>query len=151
MKALIQRVNCAQVTVDEKIIGQINKGLLIFLGIAEGDSEKEIDYLIEKIINLRIFENQDKKFDLSLKEINGEALIVSQFTLYGSCNRGRRPEFVSAAKPDKAKKLYEKFIEKFRQTGIVVATGEFGVYMKVNLENDGPATFVLSKEKVLEI
>jgi D-aminoacyl-tRNA deacylase len=145
MKLLIQRVKSAQVIVNKKVVGEIGNGVLVFLGITKEDNGTEIDYLINKLTNLRIFENEDKHFDKSLLDIKGEALIVSQFTLCGACEKGRRPDFFAAAEPFRAKKIYDDFITKLEATGVSVATGEFGAYMQVKLENDGPATFLLEK------
>jgi D-aminoacyl-tRNA deacylase len=146
MKILIQRVNSAQVIVKEKVVGQINKGLLVFLGISKYDTGEEIDYLVNKLVGLRIFENGEKGFDLSIEDVKGEALIVSQFTLCGACEKGRRPDFFAAAEPFRAKEIYDRFIKAVQDKGIKVSTGEFGAYMQVKLENDGPVTFMLEKE-----
>jgi D-aminoacyl-tRNA deacylase len=145
MKVLIQRVNNAKVTVDNEVIGQIRRGLLLFLGVEKSDTGAEIDYLVNKISALRIFSDDEKKFDKSLIDIKGEALIVSQFTLCADCSSGRRPDFFNAAPPVEAEKLYELFVEKFKQSGIKVATGKFGAYMKISLENDGPVTLLVEK------
>jgi D-aminoacyl-tRNA deacylase len=145
MKALIQRVNNAQVTVDNEVVGQIERGLLIFLGVEKTDTGAEIEYLVNKIAALRIFSNDEQKFDKSVQDVDGEVLIVSQFTLCADCSRGRRPDFINAAPPAEAEKLYEQFVEEFKKTGIKVATGKFGAYMVVNLENDGPVTLMLDK------
>lgn len=143
MRALIQRVSKAKVKVDGRTVGKIGKGILLFLAVGKNDKKDDIDYLIEKINNLRIFENEGKKMDLSLKEINGEILIISQFTLYGSIKKGRRPDFAEAANPDLARKLYQDFIEKCENKGIKVKTGEFAAKMDVSLVNDGPVTFFI--------
>jgi len=148
MKVLIQRVNWAEVKVAGDSIGKIGPGMLVFLGVTQDNTEKETDYLVNKIINLRMFENGDKHFDKSLLEINGEVLIVSQFTLYGNCDSGRRPDFIRAAKPELAESLYENFIEKIRAVGIKVEAGKFGADMKVSLENDGPASFIVESRKL---
>ncbi len=148
MKALIQRVSKAKVEVGNRIIGQIDIGILIFLGIGHKDTAKDIDYLVEKIAHLRIFENEGKPMDKSVKDINGELLIVSQFTLYGSLKKGRRPDFGEAADPTLAKDLYEKFIEKCKNTGLKVETGEFAAMMDVSLTNDGPVTFMLESNSI---
>ena len=146
MKAIIQRVNFAKVTVDEKVVGEIKTGLLIFLGVTQNDSEKDVDYLVNKIINLRIFKKDENHFDLSLVDVKGESLVVSQFTLYGNCTNGRRPDFISAAKPDRAEELYNKFVQQLKSLNIKTETGVFGADMKVILENDGPATFILESK-----
>lgn len=143
MRALIQRVSKAKVEIDGEVAGKIGKGILILLGIGKEDSEKDIDYLIDKIINLRIFEHEGKPMDKSILDINGELLVVSQFTLYGSIRKGRRPDFIEAADPGIAKILYEKFIEECNKTGLKIETGEFAAMMDVSLTNDGPVTFMI--------
>ncbi len=143
MRTLLQKVKCANVKVDQKTIGKIEKGLLIFLGVTHTDSEKEIKWLVNKIKDLRIFEDENEKMNLSLTDVQGEVLIISQFTLYGNCVKGRRPSFIEAAKPDVANELYLKFIEEFKKLGIKTETGEFGANMKVELLNDGPVTIML--------
>jgi D-tyrosyl-tRNA(Tyr) deacylase len=146
MRAVIQRVNHAKVTVAEKVVGEIKTGLLIFLGVTQTDSEKDVDYLVSKIANLRIFPKDEKEFDVALLEMSGEALVVSQFTLYGNCTSGRRPDFIYAAKPDFAKDLYEKFVQQLKSLNIKTETGIFGADMKVSLENDGPVTFIVESK-----
>ena len=143
MRALIQRVSHAKVTVNGSATGEIDKGILVLLGITHDDTMKDAEYLVEKIINLRIFEGKKSSFDKSVLEIGGSLLVVSQFTLYGSTKKGRRPDFTASAKPEFANEMYELFIEKARQTGLTVHTGEFGAMMQVELVNDGPATFML--------
>jgi len=143
MRAVIQRVQSAQVLVDGRVAGRIGKGLLVFLGIARGDGEKELSHLASKIPDLRIFEDESGKFNLSLREINGEMLVVSQFTLYADCRKGRRPSFTEAEEPAPAKDLYEQFIVRLREDGISVQTGEFQARMEVCLVNDGPVTLLL--------
>lgn len=145
MKALVQRVNFAKVTVENEIIGQIGRGLLIFLCVEKKDNGEVINYLVNKIKELRIFENEEQKLDRSLIDIKGEVLIVSQFTLCADCSRGRRPDFINAASPAEAEKLYKQFIEEFKKTKIKVATGKFGAPMQVTLENDGPVTLMVEK------
>lgn len=145
MRALIQKVNRAKVTVAGKVVGEIGRGLIIFLGIGKEDDETRIEPLISKIIELRIFPNQDKKFDLSLIDVKGEALVVSQFTLYGDCLSGRRPDFFSAAPLERAKELYDLFVETLKKSVTKVETGVFAAYMKVELENDGPVTLLIEK------
>lgn len=147
MKAVIQRVSEASVEVDSKLVGEIGKGLLVFLGITHDDTDKDIDYLIDKIINLRIFEDEDQRMNLSLLDIYGEVLLVSQFTLYGDCRKGRRPSYDKAAKPEFAEKIYEEFIERLRSKISKVETGIFGADMKVNLVNSGPVTMLLDSSK----
>ncbi|MGX6590618.1 D-aminoacyl-tRNA deacylase [Cetobacterium ceti] len=143
MRGVVQRVTKASVTVDGKIIGKIEKGLLVLLGVTHNDSEKEVKWLSKKIKDLRIFEDEDGKMNLGLEDIKGDILVVSQFTLYGDCIKGRRPSFIEAAKPGMANKLYEKFIEELKNYNIKVETGEFGADMKVELLNDGPVTLVI--------
>ena len=147
MRAVVQRVTSSKVTVDESITGQINKGLLVLLGVTHEDTSKDVDYMIDKILNLRIFEDENEKMNLSLKEIDGELLVVSQFTLYGDCRKGRRPNFMNAAKPDVANDLYEEFVYKAKSHDINVGTGEFGAHMMVDLTNDGPVTILLESNK----
>ncbi len=143
MLAVIQRVKQSSVSVDKHIVGRIDHGLLILLGVAKEDKEAEADYLSKKIVNLRIFEDENSKMNLSLLDTGGEALVVSQFTLLGDCKKGRRPSFVDAAGPEKANALYEYFVEKIRQMGVHVQTGQFRAMMDVSLVNDGPVTLIL--------
>lgn len=149
MRAVVQRVSNSKVTVDEAITGQINKGLLVLLGVTHEDNSTDVDYMIDKILNLRIFEDENEKMNLSLKDVGGELLVVSQFTLYGDCRKGRRPSFTNAAKPDMANELYEEFVSKARAFGINVGTGQFGAHMMVDLTNDGPVTMLLDSSKIL--
>lgn len=143
MKALIQRTTGAVVKIDGKPVGEIGPGLVILLGITQSDSERDIDYLVQKIVNLRVFASETSGFDNSLLDEKKEALVVSQFTLYGSCDKGRRPDFGEAARPEQAEPFYEKFVQKMREAGVTVATGQFGADMKVELVNDGPVTLML--------
>jgi len=148
MKALIQRVTSASVSVDNNIVGRIGPGLVVFLGVARDDSEEDACYLANKTVNLRIFPGDGGEFDLSALEIQGEFLIVSQFTLLADSRKGRRPSFTEAAPPDKAKKLYEFFVDQVRSTGLKVETGVFQEYMLVEIHNDGPVTLLVeSKSK----
>ena len=147
MRAVVQRVSSSKGTVDGEGTGEINKGLLVLLGVTHEDTSKDVDYIIDKVLNLRIFEDENGKMNLSLKDIEGEILAVSQFTLYGDCRKGRRPSFSSAARPEVATKLYEEFIEKARKEGIVTITGQFGANMMVDLTNDGPVTILLESRK----
>jgi D-aminoacyl-tRNA deacylase len=147
MRAVIQRVKSAQVCVEGRVTGKVGKGLLILLGVGKGDGENDLTFLTSKIPELRIFEDDSGKFNLSLKEIGGEILIVSQFTLYGDCRKGRRPSFTEAEEPTIAKNLYEQFISKLRQQGIPVQTGEFQAKMEVHLINDGPVTLLLDSRQ----
>ena len=147
MRAVVQRVSSSKVVVDKEVTGQINKGLLVLLGVTHEDSSKDVDYIIDKVLNLRIFEDENEKMNLSLKDVCGELLVVSQFTLYGDCRKGRRPSFSSAARPEVATKLYEEFIEKAKKEGIVTQTGQFGAHMMVDLTNDGPVTILLESNR----
>ncbi len=147
MRAVIQRVSSANVTVNNEVTGSIDKGLLILLGVEDGDTDKDIKYMVEKIINLRIFEDENEKMNLSLLDIKGELLVVSQFTLLGDCRKGRRPNFMKAAKPDEANTLYEEFVKKAKEYGIKVQTGVFQEHMIVNLSNDGPVTILVDSNK----
>ena len=147
MKAVIQRVKSAQVYVDGRLSGKIGNGLLVFVGVGKGDDENDVSYLVSKLPDLRIFEDTSGKFNLSLKELNGEMLIVSQFTLYGDCKKGRRPSFTEAEEPTAAKILYERLINRLREQGIPVQTGEFQAKMEVHLVNDGPVTLLLDSRK----
>ena len=143
MKAVIQRVSAAKVEVEGKTVGQIGRGILLLLGVEKGDEERDADWLAEKIGNLRIFEDEKGKMNLSVKEIEGELLAVSQFTLAGNCAKGRRPSFDTAAPPEEANRLYEYFVERLRGLGLPVETGVFQAMMQVSLTNDGPVTFIL--------
>ena len=147
MKAVIQRVGEAKVEVEGKTVGQIGKGIVVLLGVEKGDEERNADWLAEKICNLRIFEDQAGKMNLSLLETGGEILAVSQFTLAGNCAKGRRPSFDSAAPPQEAKRLYEYFVERLRGLGTKVETGIFQAMMQVSLVNDGPVTFILESPR----
>ncbi|MHB8057347.1 MAG: D-aminoacyl-tRNA deacylase [Desulfuromonadaceae bacterium] len=145
MKAVIQRVASASVAVEDNIVGQIGPGIMVLLGVEKGDAEAQADWLAEKIITLRIFSDEAGKMNLSLKDINGGLLIVSQFTLAGNCAKGRRPSFDTAAPPDEGKRLYEYFVNAAKQTGVPVETGIFQADMQVALVNDGPVTFILER------
>ena len=145
MKLLIQRVKQASVAVNNQVVGQINQGLLIFIGIVKGDTKQQADYLARKASNLRIFEDNQGKMNLSIKDINGSALVISQFTLAGDCTQGNRPGFDSAARPQEAQPLYEYFSAQLRAEGIPVENGIFQADMQVSLINDGPVTFILER------
>ena len=149
MRAVIQRVSRAKVEVDKRVTGQIGKGLLVLLAVGNGDSPKEADYLLEKIMNLRIFEDAEGKLNLSLLDIRGELLVISQFTLYADCRRGRRPSFPDAAPPEAARTLYEYFLERAKTTGISTAAGVFQAMMEVELVNSGPVTILLDTAKII--
>ncbi|MHC4290105.1 MAG: D-aminoacyl-tRNA deacylase [Planctomycetota bacterium] len=140
MRAVVQRVRRASVTVDGAVTGSIQRGLLVFLGVGKDDSEKDIDFIADKIVNLRIFECEDGKMNLSVKDISGGILLISQFTLYGDCRKGRRPDFTAAGKPEIAKQLYEQAIEAIRDKGVPVETGVFAAHMDIDSINDGPVT-----------
>ena len=147
MRAIIQRVNKAEVIEknNKKMVGKINYGLMILLGIKKGDSIKEADYLIEKISKLRIMSDENNKMNLSIMDVKGEILLISQFTLYGETKGQNRPSFINAEEPDKAKQLYEYFIKNLREKGIIVEKGSFGNYMEINSVLDGPVTIILEK------
>lgn len=147
MRAVVQRVTSSKVVVDDKIIGEIGKGLNILIGISKEDTEEDLLYLRDKIINLRIFEDENDKMNLSLLDVKGEILAISQFTLYGDSRKGRRPNFMEAEGGDKAKAVYERFIDLLREKDIKVETGEFGARMKVDIQNDGPVTLLLDSKK----
>lgn len=148
MRACVQRVTRAKVTLPEtgEITGEIGPGVLILLGVREGDTEKDVDFLASKIAQLRIFEDTDGKMNLGLDEVDGSALVVSQFTLYGDCRKGRRPGFTLAARPETANLLYEKFVDALKSFGITVATGRFQQEMHVELVNDGPVTLIVESD-----
>jgi len=147
VKALLQRVTGASVSVAGEVVGRIGRGLVIFVGVASGDTEKDTPYLIQKIINLRIFSDEAGKFNLSALDIKGELLVVSQFTLLADTSKGRRPSFIEAAPPAQAEELFEQFVEQARATGLKVATGRFQQYMQVEIHNDGPVTILLESRE----
>lgn len=147
MIALIQRVSNASVEVSSKTVSSIGKGLLVFIGIEKGDTDEDIEYLVRKISQLRVFEDGSGKLNYSVKDINGEILVVSQFTLLADCTKGNRPSFEKAEAPQRARELYEKFIEKLKISGVSVASGIFGASMKVNLTNDGPVTIIINSKR----
>ena len=150
MRFLIQRVSKASVKVEDKIIGKIETGFLVFVGITHGDSTEIADLMIKKLLNLRVFEDKNNKMNLSLNEVKGQLLLVSQFTLYADCKKGNRPSFINAAKPDYANELYEYIVEKCRENDYIVETGIFGADMKVELINDGPVTIILDSENLFD-
>lgn len=147
MRAVVQRVKEASVSVDDTIIGSIHKGLLIYLGVGKLDEHSDIDYLVNKIVGLRIFEDDHEKMNLTVTDINGEALIISQFTLYGDVRKGKRPSFTDSAHPSIGNDYYTKFVDKFKESGVKVQTGEFGAHMDVEYINDGPVTILLDSKK----
>lgn len=149
MRAVVQRVSRARVSVDGEVTGEIARGVLVLLGVAAADEKSDADYLVEKIVNLRIFEDAEDKMNLSLQDTSGEMLVVSQFTLYGDTRRGRRPSFINAAAPERANELYEYFVTRARETVPKVATGRFQAMMDVELVNDGPVTIILDSEKTI--
>lgn len=146
MRAVVQRVSQGQVTVKEDTVGKIGHGLVVLLGVGEGDSQTDVDYLAEKILNLRIFADEADKLNLSALDVDAELLIVPQFTLYGDCSQGRRPSFGQAAAPDKAEKLYEKFVSKLKKSKLNIETGQFKTMMSVNLTNEGPITMLIDTD-----
>ena len=146
MRVVVQRVKHASVTINGTVNGKINNGFLVLLGVQSTDSEQDVDYLVKKVTNLRIFSDENDKMNLSLKDVNGELLIVSQFTLYANCKEGNRPSFVEAAKPDIAIPLYEYFVSECNKIIPVVETGLFGADMKVDLLNDGPVTIIMDSK-----
>ena len=148
MRIIIQRVTSSSVTIDGEITGKIGKGLNLLVGIALTDTEVEIDWMVRKCLDLRLFpgDSDSSKWDKSIVDIQGELLVVSQFTLYGDCRKGRRPSFSNSAAPDIAEKLYEQFVSKLRKSGLKVATGQFGAMMQVEIDNDGPVTLLLERE-----
>lgn len=148
MRFVIQRVNHAQVMTDNRTIGSIGKGFLVLIGISQEDTKEIADKMLQKMLNLRILGDEEDKTNLSLQDVNGELLLISQFTLYANCRKGNRPSFFEAGKPDMANELYEYIIKKARETCPVVESGEFGAYMKVSLENDGPFTIVLDSDEI---
>lgn len=147
MRAVVQRVKNAKVEVDDNEIGAIDSGLLVFLGIGNDDNMDDIDYLIDKIVNLRIFEDKEDKMNLSAVDLGKDIMVISQFTLYGDCRKGRRPSFFDAAPPDKAERLYDVFIDKINNYDLNIETGEFKAMMDVDLVNDGPVTLLLDSKK----
>jgi D-aminoacyl-tRNA deacylase len=147
MRAVVQRVSRCKVTVDENVVGEIGAGLLVLLGMAKEDTEAAADYMVQKILGLRIFEDAEEKMNLSVLDTGGEVLVVSQFTLYGDVKRGKRPSFDAAARPEEAKRLYEYFVEQVRAAGLRCQTGQFQAMMDVELVNAGPVTILVDSEK----
>jgi D-aminoacyl-tRNA deacylase len=148
MRAVVQRVQWAEVNVDEQVTGQISKGYLVLLASSDQDTEEDLKYMVEKTIHLRIFEDAEGKMNLSIKDVGGSILVVSQFTLYGDARKGRRPSFIKAGRPEKAEPLYHQYISMLREYNVPVETGTFGAQMAVKLLNDGPVTILLDSTKV---
>lgn len=147
MRAVIQRVREASVEVDQEVVGKIGRGLLVFLAVGEDDQDKDLDYLVDKVLGLRIFQDENDKMNLSVKDVEGELLVISQFTLYGDVRKGKRPSFTASADPKIAKEAYEEFIKRVKEEGISVESGIFAADMKVGLVNDGPVTILLDSKK----
>jgi len=147
VRGVVQRVKRAKVSVDDKAIGQIDHGIMLLLGVEEDDEEKDLEYLCDKVVNLRIFEDEEGKMNKSVLDVQGSLLVVSQFTLLGDARKGRRPSFIQAARPEKAVPMYEKFIDNMVKSGLKTQTGEFGADMQVELVNDGPVTILLDSKK----
>ncbi|HCD41736.1 MAG: D-aminoacyl-tRNA deacylase [Bacillota bacterium] len=148
MRAVVQRVRSARVTVGDEVVGKIGPGLVVFLGVGEDDTSDDLNYVVDKVANLRVFEDDEGKMNLSALQLGLDILVVSQFTLWGDCRRGRRPSFIRAAPPEKAVRMYEEFIEKLQETGLSVETGRFQAMMTVSVENDGPVTILLDSDKL---
>lgn len=150
MRVIVQRVKASRVEIDGTTVGEIGQGLMVLLGITEEDTREHCDFLIDKLVHLRIFTDEKEKMNLSLQDVDGEMLIVSQFTLYGDCRKGRRPSFVAAARPEAAVPLYEYFIESAKEKIRKVATGQFGADMQVYIQNDGPVTLMLDTDEIMK-
>ena len=150
MRIVIQRVKRASVSVEEKVVGSIQKGFLVLIGVGQGDDEATADKYMKKLLGLRIFEDENGKTNISLKDVSGELLLISQFTLYADCKKGNRPSFINAGKPDMANEMYEYIIEQCKKEISVVEKGIFGADMKVSLENDGPFTIVLDSKEIIK-
>ena len=146
MRVVVQRVSKAKVTIDKKVIGKIGRGLVILLGVSEDDTSEDAQFLADKCVNLRIFNDDKGKMNLSALDIGGEILSISQFTLYGDCRKGRRPSFIKAARPERGKELYDRFNEILRQSRLKIETGEFGGMMDVDIYNEGPVTIIIDSK-----
>lgn len=147
MRAIVQRVSAASVKVEGKLVGEIDKGLLVFLGVGREDQDKDLDYMLNKVLGLRVFQDENDKMNLSLRDIEGELLVISQFTLYGDVRKGMRPSFTASADPKIGEEMYLSFIHKARESGLRVEEGIFGAHMDVELINDGPVTILLDSKK----
>ena len=147
MRACIQRVSRASVSVDGRVVGAIERGFVVLLGVSESDTDKDVEYLCQKTLALRVFEDDAGKMNLSIQDVGGSLLVISQFTLYGDCRKGRRPSFIEAARPDKANQLYERFVALAKEQGVRVECGQFQAHMDVELVNDGPVTMLLDSSK----
>lgn len=148
MRAVVQRVSSSSVMVDDSEVGRIGNGFCVLLGVTQDDGPEQVKWLVDKISSLRVFEDQSGKLNLSLEDVSGEILVVSQFTLYGDCRKGRRPSFMRAAEPSLAKELYDLFVDRLREKGLPVETGVFQAHMKVEIHNDGPVTLILDTQEV---
>lgn len=146
MRIVIQRVSKASVSIDEEVVGQIARGFMVLVGVEEADSQEDVDYLVRKTANMRIFEDEEGKMNISLKDVGGQVLSISQFTLHANTKKGNRPSFVDAARPDHSLPLYEAYNEGLRQEGLTVETGEFGADMQISLINDGPVTIIIDSK-----
>ncbi|MDF2520763.1 MAG: D-tyrosyl-tRNA(Tyr) deacylase [Clostridia bacterium] len=149
MRAVVQRVTQGSVEVEQKLVGSIGKGLVVLLGVSEKDTMDDVSYMADKILNLRVFDDEEGKMNYSLLDIKGELLVVSQFTLYGDCRKGRRPNYMAAAKPELADELYNEFVKACRSQQVKTETGVFQADMKVNIINDGPVTLIVDSEKII--
>ena len=147
MRAVVQRVTSSKVIVNQKTIGEIKMGFNVLIGISKDDNLEDLNYIRDKILNLRVFQDEDDKMNLSIKDVNGEILVISQFTLYGDCRKGRRPNFMNAMGGNLAEEFYEKFVSLLKESGLKIETGEFGADMKVDIQNDGPVTILLDSKK----
>jgi len=147
VRAVVQRVSQGKVAIGDEVVGEIERGLVLLLGVEKEDEESDLEYMVEKVINLRVFPDEEEKMNLSLQDVQGDMLVVSQFTLLGDCRKGRRPSFFTAAPPEKAEEFYDRFVKKIKERGINVATGEFQAMMEVQIFNDGPVTLLIDSKK----